>query len=63
VAAIILGHVSATVLSHDLAITRFKDGSAAARSQRWMVAVMVGFSVLALWLLTESSGINFGSPF
>lgn len=63
VAVIVIGHVAATVLSHDVALADFGKGSAAAWSQRWMVVVMAGFSVLALWLLADASEISFGSPF
>lgn len=33
----------------------YGDGKRAARSQRWMLGVMVIFTVLALWLLSEAA--------
>ena len=45
------GHVAAIVLAHDRALVM----KAGRRSQRAMLAVMVGFTVLALWLLSEAS--------
>jgi len=55
VAAVIAGHVAALVLAHDRAIAIYQDAKQALRSQYWMLAVMVGFTTLALWLLSESS--------
>ena len=53
---IIAGHVAALVLAHDRALMIYRDSRAATRSQYWMLAVMVGFTSLALWLLSEASG-------
>jgi hypothetical protein len=55
VAAVIAGHVAALMLAHDRAIAIYEDAKQATRSQYWMLAVMVGFTTLALWLLSESS--------
>lgn len=33
----------------------YRDGRTPTRSQYWMLAVMVGFTSLALWLLSEAS--------
>jgi len=54
VAALILGHVGGLVLSHDRALVLFR-GRAAVRSQYWMLAIMVGFTSLGLWLLSTVS--------
>jgi hypothetical protein len=54
VAALILGHVGGLVLAHDRALALF-TGRAAVRSQHWMLAVMVGFTSLGLWLLSTVS--------
>ena len=43
------------MLAHDRALTIYRDARAATRSQYWMLAVMVGFTSLALWLLSEAS--------
>ncbi|MGH2847213.1 MAG: fenitrothion hydrolase [Thermoleophilaceae bacterium] len=55
VAMVVLGHVAALVLAHDRAVAMYKDPRDATRSQYWMLAVMVGFTSLALWLLSEGS--------
>jgi hypothetical protein len=53
VAALIAGHVAGLVLAHDRALATFRgDARAAVRSQYWMLAVMVGFTCLGLWLLS-----------
>lgn len=54
VAAVVLGHAAALALAHDRALVLFPDPRAAARSQRWMLAVMVAFTSLALFLLSTS---------
>ncbi len=33
----------------------FRDSRVATRSQYWMLAVMVGFTSLALWLISVAS--------
>jgi hypothetical protein len=53
VAALVAGHVAGLVLAHDRALALFpRDRRAAVRSQYWMLAVMVGFTCLGLWLLS-----------
>ncbi len=52
VVALVLGHVAGLVAAHDLALRTFRSPRAAARSQYWMLAVMVGFTSLGLWLLS-----------
>jgi hypothetical protein len=47
------GHVAALALAHDRALALYDRASVAVRSQYWMLAVMVGFTCLALWLLSE----------
>jgi hypothetical protein len=49
------GHVAALVLAHDRALALFPETRKAVRSQYWMLAIMVFFTVLALWLLSEAS--------
>ena len=46
------GHVAGLVLAHDRALTLYKDARDATRSQYWMLAVMVAFTSLGLWLLS-----------
>jgi hypothetical protein len=54
VAFVVLGHVAALTLAHDRALALYDRASVAVRSQYWMLGVMVGFTCLALWLLSES---------
>ena len=49
---LIVGHVAGLVLSHDRALALYGDSRQATRSQYWMLAVMVGFTTLALYLLS-----------
>ena len=55
VAALLAGHVAGLVLAHDRAITIWKDYRTAARSQYWMLAVMVAFTCFGLFLLSVSN--------
>ena len=55
VAALLAGHVSGLVLAHDRAMATYATPRQAARSQHWMLAVMVGFTCLGLWLLSASA--------
>ena len=55
VGALIAGHVAGLVLAHDRALTVYPDPRAAARSQYWMLTVMVAFTCLGLWLLSAQA--------
>jgi hypothetical protein len=55
VAFVIVGHVAALILAHDRALVLYRDPKLAVRSQYWMLAVMVGFTSLALWLLAQAT--------
>jgi hypothetical protein len=55
VAALVTGHVTGLVLAHDRAITAYGDLDRAARSQRWMLLVMVAFTCLGLFLLSQAN--------
>jgi hypothetical protein len=55
VAFVITGHVCALMLAHDRALVLYRDAKAAVRSQYWMLGIMVGFTSLALWLLSQSN--------
>ena len=55
VALVICGHVAALVLAHDRALSLYGHARLAVRSQYWMLAVMVGFTTLALWLLAQAN--------
>jgi hypothetical protein len=52
VGALVSGHVSGLALAHDRALVVYGDAESAAESQRWMLAVMVTFTCLGLWLLS-----------
>lgn len=56
VGLVVAGHVAALVLAHDRAIATYEEPKLATKSQYWMLVVMVGFTSLALWLLSEASG-------
>lgn len=55
VAIVLLGHVSGLILAHDRALVLYQDPKLATRSQIWMLAVMVGFTSLALFLLSKGN--------
>jgi hypothetical protein len=55
VAALVIGHVAGLILAHDRALVTFVDGRAATRSQYWMLAVMIAFTSLGLWLLSAAN--------
>ncbi|HEX8083504.1 MAG TPA: fenitrothion hydrolase [Solirubrobacteraceae bacterium] len=55
VGSLILGHVSALVLAHDRALVFYRDPSKATGSQYWMLAVMVCFTTLGLYLLSAAN--------
>jgi hypothetical protein len=54
VAFVVIGHVAALTLAHDRALVLYGQAKLAVRSQYWMLSVMVGFTSLALWLLSQA---------
>ena len=52
---VVAGHVAGLTLAHDRALTLYDKARLAVRSQYWMLIVMVGFTSLALWLLSQSN--------
>ena len=48
-----IGHVIGLTLAHDRAIAYWGDYRQATRSQYWMLAVMVSFTCLGLYLLSR----------
>jgi hypothetical protein len=52
---VVCGHVAALVLAHDRALVLYEDARQAVKSQYWMLGVMVGFTSLALWLLSQAN--------
>lgn len=53
--AIVAGHVVALVLGHDRALSIWGDTRDAAWSQVWMLVMMMLFSVLGLYLLSQAN--------
>ena len=53
VAAIVVGHIAAVFLGHTLALREFPDGRAALRSQYPMLGLMVGYTMLSLWIMAQ----------
>ena len=56
VAALVVGHVAALAMGHDKALAEYRDLRRATRSQYWMLALMVSFTVLGLMLLSSANG-------
>ena len=54
--AIVLGHVAALALGHDRALAMYKNTRDAAWSQVWMLVLMMFFSMLGLYLLSQANG-------
>jgi hypothetical protein len=50
---IVLGHAAGLTAAHDRALALYDRASVAVRSQYWMLGVMLVFSYLALWLVSE----------
>jgi len=55
VGVLVTGHVIALTLAHDRATAYWGDYRQAARSQYWMLAVMVAFTCFGLYLLSVSN--------
>src|ERR1700744_709141 len=52
IVAIVAGHVGGLVLSHERGLVSFRSPRGMIRAQDWMLVVMVGFTCLALWILS-----------
>jgi hypothetical protein len=55
VGALVIGHVVGLTLAHDRATAYWGDYQQAARSQYWMLAVMVAFTCFGLYLLSAAN--------
>jgi hypothetical protein len=55
VGALVLGHIAGLILAHDRALVTFRESRTATRSQYWMLAVMIAFTSLGLWLLSSAN--------
>lgn len=53
VLVIVAGHVLAMYVAHRLALARFSDRRSARRSQYPLAALMVGYTMLSLWILAQ----------
>jgi hypothetical protein len=53
VTAVVIGHVLAVYLAHATALRVFGDGRRAARSQYPMLVLMVGYTMVSLWILAQ----------
>ncbi len=51
---VVTGHVAALMLAHDRALATYGQVEQAVRSQYWMLSIMIGFTMLALWLLYQA---------
>ena len=52
---VVAGHATGLTLAHDRALTLYDDAKLAVRSQYWVLVVMVLFTCLALWLLSQAN--------
>ncbi len=55
VGALVIGHVIALVMAHDRAIATYKDHRSASRSQYWMLSLMIAFTTIGLYLLSQAN--------
>ncbi|HUO82049.1 MAG TPA: hypothetical protein VM616_04235 [Gammaproteobacteria bacterium] len=53
VIAIVIGHIVAVFLAHVMALRTFRDNRAALLSQIPMLAAMIGYTMLSLWILAQ----------
>jgi hypothetical protein len=53
VVAIVLGHILAVYVAHHMALRQFGDPRMALRSQYPMLALMVGYTVVSLWIIAQ----------
>ena len=52
---VVSGHCAALALAHDRALVVYEKARLAVRSQYWMLVIMIGFTSLALWLLSQAN--------
>ena len=52
-AAIVLGHMFSVLIAHIIAFRAFDDAKSAIRSQYPMIFLMVGYTMLSLWILSQ----------
>jgi hypothetical protein len=49
----VIGHIIAVYLAHATALLTFSERRAALRSQISIVVLMVGYTMLSLWILSQ----------
>ena len=52
---VVAGHCAALASAHDRALAIYEKAQLAVRSQYWMLVIMIGFTSLALWLLSQAN--------
>ena len=55
VAVIVIGHILSVYIAHRISLRVFKDGKKSIISQAPILLLMVGYTILGLWLLSTSS--------
>ena len=55
VAVIVIGHILSVYIAHRISLRVFKDGKKSIMSQAPILLLMVGYTILGLWLLSPSS--------
>jgi hypothetical protein len=53
VGAIVVGHIIAVYLAHTIALSTLKERQPALRSQYPMLGLMVGYTIISLWILAQ----------
>jgi len=51
--AIVLGHIIAVYVAHVIALREYSDRRAAVRSQFPMLVLMVGYTMVSLWIIAQ----------
>jgi hypothetical protein len=52
---VVVGHATGLALAHDRALVLYGDAKQAMRSQLWMLLVMMAFTGIALYLLSQAN--------
>jgi hypothetical protein len=53
VLAIVVGHIVAVYIAHVVALREFSSRRAAIRSQLPMLVLMVGYTIVSLWIIAQ----------
>ena len=51
--SIVIGHIAAVYLAHAMALRVFGEKRAALRSQLPMLALMIGYTMVSLWIIAQ----------